>query len=48
MQPSTGREPQSAEGQAQRRVNRCRLVRPAPPTPKTRRIMISAPGTPAW
>src|ERR1700728_3021443 len=48
MAPSTGSEPQSAEGQAQRRVSRCRLVRPAPPTPKTRRMIISAPGTPAW
>ena len=45
MPPSTGSEPQSAEGQAHRRIRRCRLVMPAPPTPKTRRTMISAPGT---
>ena len=36
-----------ADGHAQRRVSRCRLTRPAPPTPNTRRTMISAPGTPA-
>src|SRR5215469_10853013 len=46
--PSTGSDPQSADGHAQRRTIRWRFVRPAPPTPKTRRTMISAPGTPAW
>ena len=42
--PCGGSEPQSPDGHAQLRTARWRLTMPAPPTPYTRRRMISACG----